>query len=108
MSLDIKLECKYCGTAFFEANVTHNLNSMAELAGLYGPIWQPDENGIETAADLIGPLEGGIAEMKANPERFRELNPENGWGSYDDFVPWLERLLEACREHFGAKVRSCR
>lgn len=108
MSLDIRFECKHCGSTLYEANVTHNLNSMAELAGLYGPVWRPEENGIETASDLIKPLEKGITEMKANPERFEALNPANGWGSYSEFVPWLERLLSACNEHFGAKVRAWR
>lgn len=34
--------------------------------------------------------------MKAEPERFQALNSPNGWGTYKQFVPWLERLLAAC------------
>lgn len=57
---------------------------------------------------MIPCLESGIAKMKADPELFRTFDPENKWGSYDDFLPWLEKLLEACREFPNAKVSSCR
>lgn len=32
----------------------------------------------------------------------------NGWGTYDDFVQWLKKYLEACREHPEAKIRARR
>lgn len=42
--------------------------------------------------------------MKEYPDRFTKLNPENGWGSYETFLPWLERYLEACQQHPEALV----
>ncbi len=109
MSLDIYLEQPATGIeVVFEANVTHNLNSMADEAGLYGILWRPEESGIITARGMISKLEQGIALMKSDPERFRKHNPENGWGSYADFVPWLERLLMACKENPEATVRASR
>jgi len=92
----------------YHANITHNLNSMAEEAGIYGITWRPEENGIERAAQLIEPLADGIARMKSDPDRFRRFNPENGWGSYDAFIPWLESYLSACREHPDALVTASR
>lgn len=71
-------------------------------------VWRPEENGIETASDLIEPLKRGIAAMKADQERFEALNPPNGWGSYDRFLGWLERLIEECNEHPDAKIRAYR
>jgi hypothetical protein len=50
MSLDITLTVVR-ETSVFERNITHNLNRMADEAGIYGVIWRPEENGIETAAD---------------------------------------------------------
>ncbi len=32
-------------------------------------------------------------------ERYRALEPENKWGTYDNFVPWVERYLAACEEY---------
>jgi len=92
----------------YTANVTHNLGAMANEAGVYRHLWRPEEVGVETAADLIVPLAGAIVKMKADSERFRSFNPENGWGCFNSFLPWLERLLQQCRENPKAKVRVCR
>lgn len=110
MSLDVYLRlpaCECCGreeSEVFSANITHNLGAMAEAAGIYGATWRPDENGITTAAQLIVPLRAGIAAMKADPVRFVAFNASNGWGTYDDFVPWLEAYLEACEQYPKALV----
>lgn len=114
MSLDISLEekpCPTCGHSAAEShsqNITHNLGGMADEAGIYEILWRPEESGIETASQLIAPLEKAIAEMKADPPRFKKHNSPNGWGLYENFVPWLERLLVACREHPNASVRASR
>lgn len=53
---------------------------------------------------MIEPLTNGIAAMKADPGKFIALEPENKWGTYDRFVPWLERLLEACIENPESEI----
>jgi hypothetical protein len=88
----------------FSANITHNLGKMAEEAGIYECLWRPDELGITQAESLIKLLSEGLRKLKRDPERFIPLNPPNGWGSYDDFVPWLERYLIACITYPEAKV----
>lgn len=80
----------------YEANYTHNCNVMAREAGIYGVLWRPEENGIETAGQLIAPLRAGIKIMEDEPARFIALNPSNGWGSYDTFLPWVRDYLQAC------------
>lgn len=108
MSLDIHIYCTHCDHDVYDANITHNLTRMADAAGLYGPVWRPEENGITTAADLIPLLSDGIARMVADPAKYREYNPSNGWGSYEGFVRWLRDLLVACREHPKLSVRASR
>lgn len=114
MSLDIYLTlpaCEHCGSKGQQVasrNVTHNLGKMAREAGVYEALWRPTENGLKLAGDLIAPLEAGIANLRSRPEHFKQFNPENGWGSYDDFVPWLESLLEVCREYPMADVGTWR
>ena len=119
MSLDIYFkqgdQCEKCGhvsdrnqRTVYDANITHNLGRMANAAGIYGILWRPDENGVATAHDLIARLERGIAAMEAAPARFRAFDAANGWGTYDDFLPWLRRLLDAAREFPGANVEVSR
>lgn len=107
MSLDVYLE-EMKPTAVYSANITHNLNRMAEAAGIYQHLWRPDELGVKEARELIAPLREGVARLKAEPDRFRALEPENRWGTYEDFVPWVEDYLAACEAHPGAAVRVWR
>jgi hypothetical protein len=113
MSLDIYLELD--GEQVYGANVTHNLGKMAGEVDfgdgtLYGVLWRSDIAGsmIERAADLIQPLRLSIQTMLKEPERFKLHNPKNGWGSYDRFIPWLQRLHLACIEFPNATVRISR
>jgi hypothetical protein len=88
----------------FSANVTHNLNEMAKEAGIYEYLWRPEEIGITKASQLIEPLRKGLELMESDPSRFEKLNPENGWGSYERFVPWIREYLNACIENPNAEV----
>lgn len=117
MSLDVSLfgaeveePCSQCQhprkvkPCVYSANVTHNLNRMAEEAGIYKELWRPDEIGIKKAGELIEPLRKGLALLRGDPQRFIRLNPPNGWGSYAGFVPWVEKYLAACETNPEAEV----
>ena len=103
MSLDVSLTVTK-PVEVFEANITHNLGEMAEAAGIYAAVWRPEDLAIEFAEQLVPVLEAGINELKANPERFKTLDAKNGWGTYDQFVPWLEKYLAACKENPEAHI----
>lgn len=92
----------------FSANITHNLGGMADEAGIYQCLWRPDENGIRLASEITNFLEAGLARLRAAPDRFKRLNPENGWGDYDGLVRFADSVLTACREHPTATVRVWR
>lgn len=81
------------------ANITHNLNKMADEAGIYQHLWRPEELGIKKAGELITPLSEGLTRLKADPEHYKTFNASNGWGKYDGFVDWVERYLQACKEN---------
>lgn len=104
MSLDVDLMIMR-PRSVFEANITHNLNTMAEAAGIYKHVWRPEELCITKASQLIEPLRDGIARMKADPAKFEAFNAPNGWGLYENFLPWLERYLAACEEFPDAEIR---
>ena len=128
----------YESDELFSANVTHNLNSMAGEACIYEALWRPEEmlapelaaqlhesektHGYHTdetraltakfptvyARDLVEPLSKGLELLKSDPPRFEAFNPKNGWGSYEHFVPWVERYLAACEEYPDARVEVSR
>lgn len=107
MSLDVYIHAmKPC--CVFDYNITHNLGAMAGEAGIYKHLWRPEELGITKAAQLIDPLAAGLALLQSDPERFRKLNPSNGWGSYEGLVFFVASYLEACREYPDGDVSACR
>lgn len=107
MSLDVYLT-EVRPSEVYSANITHNLNRMAAAAGLYEALWRPEELKIRLAVELIPLLERGLETLKTDPEKFRKLNAENGWGKYEHLVSFVEDYLAACRESPGAEVRVSR
>jgi hypothetical protein len=103
MSLDIYLSAVR-PTTVYSRNITHNLNRMATEAGIYEHLWRPDEICVTKAAQLIEPLKAGLALLLAEPERFRDFNPANGWGSYEGLVEFVQEYLSACEENPDADV----
>lgn len=104
MSLDFMLE-EEKPVCVFDANITHNLGDMAYEAGIYHALWRPEEVNAVYAKDIVSVLKEGIEAMKQDPERFKKYDADNGWGTYDDFLPWLERVKKACIENPNAKIR---
>lgn len=92
----------------YDANITHNLNAMAEAAGIYKHLWRPDEIGITKASQLIEPLRVGLAALESDPEKFKALNPPNGWGNYRGLVGFVRNYLFACEQDPDADVSVSR
>lgn len=107
MSLDVYLTAVR-PTEVFSANITHNLNSMADAAGIYQACWRPEEIGAKYASDIIPLLEKGLEDLKSRPEYFKQFNSPNGWGMYENFVPWVEKYLAACKENPDAEIQVSR
>lgn len=115
LTVAVEVSCPHCDRVIrvsdaeiYTANITHNLATMADQVGLYNPLWRPHAVNVTHAKHLIEPLRAGIATLKNEPARFEELSPPNGWGSYENFVPWLEKLLVACEAWPSAAVQVTR
>jgi len=106
MSLDVYLTVGE--EQVFEANITHNLGAMAREAGIYTYLWRPEELDITKAGELVEPLRTGMAAMCAEPSKFEALNASNGWGTYEQFLPWIAKYFEACAANPDATVRASR
>jgi hypothetical protein len=106
MSLDVYLldgpECLYW------RNITHNLGRMADAAGFYTYLWRPEEAGCKLACEIVGPIRSGLEAMKANPEYYDQFSAPNGWGTYAQFIPWLEDYVRALEAYPRARVEVSR
>ena len=74
----------------------------------YSALWRPGEIGIKTANQLELIVADGIAILKADPEHYKTFSAANGWGTYEQFIPWLENYLEACEKYPLALVSVSR
>jgi len=97
-------EQEYETNEVFEYNITHNLTSMANAADLYNALWRPDEQGSVYAKDIVGQLERGLKRLQKDPDGFKKMNPDNGWGSYEGLVTFVELYLKACKEYPDAEI----
>ncbi len=94
----------------YHANITHNLTDMAKAVGrkFYQSIWRPEELGVTKAGFLVSDLLSGLVHLQTYPDKYRPLNPENGWGSYEVLVSFTWNYLQACRQWPEAKIEVCR
>lgn len=92
----------------YSDNITHNLGLMAKKAGIYKHLWRPEEIGITIAKELINPLRNGLHKLKSNPDVFKKYNPDNGWGTYEILVKFVEDYLDACYKYPDAEVEVSR
>ncbi len=107
MSLDVYLS-EVRETTIYDRNITHNLNKMADEAGIYKHLWRPEEIEITKAAQLIEPLREGLSLLLSDPDRFKKFDPENKWGDYDGLVDFVREYLAACEENPNASVNVSR
>lgn len=101
MSLDVYI---YKKKTVYDANITHNLNKMAEQVKigdytLYLYLWRPEEIDVFKARQLIKPLKEAYKELKDNPEKYRQYDAENGWGKYENLLEFVAKYREACKRH---------
>lgn len=95
MSLDFSLLGKKEET-LYSGNITGNLVPMWYVAHVYDALY---ESGDKTAKDILPILKSGLKMMLKNPDKFKKLNPDNGWGDYETAVEFLEEVITACEKN---------
>ena len=88
----------------YDTNITHNLSEMASKAGIYESLWTPEKIGAKYARDIIKKIEKGLFNLKAKPEYFEKFNSPNGWGMYNQFVPFVSDYLDALKANPDAEI----
>lgn len=85
MSADVWIvrdRCKACGRGGDvdeSLNITYNLTGMLREAGFHGWQWCIGKTAREVGTHMLAVLDG----MNTDPEKWRAMNPPNGWGDYD-------------------------
>jgi hypothetical protein len=98
----------------YDNNITHNLSKMASEVklsnglSLYDVLWRPDEHELELAEDIAELLDEGWNILLSEPDRFKQLNPENGWGNYDNLCKFVYEYRTACWNEPNATIEVCR
>lgn len=99
MSYDLDLRIDTGGehpvTVHDVGNYTSNVSGMWTKA-LGFPLADLDGR---LAADAIPDLRRAAWAMANNPDTYRAMNPENGWGDYEGARDYLVQLLEGCLAH---------
>lgn len=95
---------EYKTNEFWSGNITHNLGVMAEEClttcgdyDLYGLLWREHQapfTGNEIYA-YIANLCDCLYILKSDPKHFKKFNPENGWGTYEQLVNFVEEFIKA-------------
>lgn len=103
-------EKTYEDDEYFHMNLTHNLTEMASqcrvlgtcnynaesaVVTLYDLLWHPKNNlNIETPTlDYLEDVMACYKNLLQNPEFFKQYNPEDGWGSYEQLVKRTKQYL---------------
>jgi hypothetical protein len=95
MSLDFYIKRKIMSEVYW-GNMTHNVSTMWVEAGIYDSLY--NSHGLK-AGSIIFNLEEGLQKMTENPEKYKKLEPDNGWGTYDGAIKYLEEIILACKNN---------
>jgi hypothetical protein len=101
VSLDLDLE-EVLPTDVFSTNITHNVIPMWREAGVYDALYMSEG---KRAGDFIEALDNGVEDMSAHPDKYRAMDADNGWGTYEQALPWLKEVRRKFLEHPNAIIR---
>lgn len=94
---------------FWHGNITHNLAKMAnqcwsDTCTLDDLLWRdkmPDD-----IIEYISNLFTCLFELEDNPDKYKEYNPENGWGTYEQLIEFVRSFIHALLDMpFGSTIK---
>ena len=116
MSLDVILT-QLQPVSVYNQNITHNLSKMAaevkvnwegRTLTLYDILWHADKHGFTQAHEIAEFLDVGWNLLLADPHKFRQFNPPNGWGNYDNLCDFVYQYRNACWDNPQASIEISR
>lgn len=102
ISLYYKLGKKEKRVEVFYKNITHNLSKMAKAVdyNFYETIWKGSQ--FILPKDIFI-LKNGLEKLLNNKNFYKNFEPSNGWGTYEDLVSFVEDYINALEEFPDAK-----
>ena len=109
MSYDIDFRVKvegvdqYVSVGECTANTTWNVRKMIEVStGL--PWLNCDNNGL--CKDVIPAIEKGYFELTNHPQKYKQYEAENGWGTVESTALFFERIIKEWRyfKHYDPEL----
>ena len=101
-------------TKFWHGNITHNLATMASVClswgdyTLYDLLWRDEQSPSDKWA-YISHLAYCLYVLKNDPEHFKQLNPPNGWGTYEQLCKFVEDFIKALTDMpEGSRIKYSR
>ncbi len=95
MSLDIGLTAMV-ETCVVSKNITHNLIGLWKNLGIYEALYLSEG---KKAKEVLPILEQGLGKLLREPERYKQFDSPNGWGTYVQALPWLAELVEEFKKY---------
>ena len=87
---------KYMTNYDDEFNMTYNVGNILRKSSGYDK-WSGSLN--VCVLELYKPFKKGLKELKNNVEKYRELEPSNGWGNCENVVSFYEWFFEQLKEY---------
>lgn len=100
MSLDFSLT-RMMPTELFHANITHNMTSLWEALGIYEQLYKSHG---KYANDIYEKVRRALDALTIDPEFYKQYDSPNGWGTYDNAVSFLSKVVRACEENPGSLI----
>ena len=101
MSYDVSFKAKlegvdqwvYVGAAW----ISHSSNTGAmikEVCGSYPSQWYGKK-----CADMVPILEAAVNELRTNPDKYKQYEAGNGWGTVETTAGFLNNILKNCKAY---------
>ena len=106
MSYDVSFKAKLEGTDQWVyvgdnwINYTSNTAAMIkEVCGSYPSEWSG-----ERCADMYPTLMQGASLLNLHPQRYRQFEPDNGWGTVESTAKFLRQIADNCDKYPTAVI----
>lgn len=105
MSYDISLTIN---TGVEEKDVVEIGNYTSNIGKMYCDAFNVQDwkfiNG-KVCKDALPYVKNACKNMRRSPDRYKKMEPSNGWGTYEGALEYLEHLQKGCEENPDCTVR---
>ena len=98
MSYDIAFKVRVADTDKYveigdcDANITWNVAEIIRKST--GLPWENEENN-GLCADIIPKIQSGIVELCTHTEKYKALEPDNGWGTVEGTIRFFRKIVSS-------------